>query len=184
MSLTSVNIICRRSQLPVRKTYHPRWLGLHASVLGSHMASLPRPCGTVAWIVAALQFGHLHCSAHGGSAPQRLAPLRGPVAAHRAASETSFLLDLGLCSLSVVLTKLTSFSPEAPRPTASNADQDAQDKKKGWLWAWLPLLALSAAARASDLPKQFKQPGRGPKNLRCGQNLAFGASAEQPGLGI
>ena len=36
---------------------------------------------------------------------------------------------LVLYSLSVVLTLLMSFSPEAPRPTAANVDQGACDKK-------------------------------------------------------
>ena len=42
----------------------------------------------------------------------------------------SVRLTLALYSMSVVLTKLMSFSPEAPRPTAADADQGASVKKK------------------------------------------------------
>ena len=43
---------------------------------------------------------------------------------------------LALYSRSLVLTKLIVFSPEAPRPTAANADQGACDKKTH-LWVFV-----------------------------------------------
>ena len=39
------------------------------------------------------------------------------------------LFHSGVAQLAIVLTKLMSFSPEAPRPTAANADQGAREKK-------------------------------------------------------
>ena len=98
----------------------------------------------VAWGAAALQFWLLTCSAHEGMAALLRSSwllLRSPWKCstgqrqrqpppflHPRCSE-SVRLTLALYSMSVVLTKLMSFSAEAPQPTAANADQGACAKK-------------------------------------------------------
>ena len=93
----------------------------------------------VAWNAVALQFwaAYLAQRRHYAALLPSLTGSTGPMQAAAGRNLSYFAsscpeparFTLALYSLSAAFTKLVSFSPEAPRPTAANVDQGASVKK-------------------------------------------------------
>ena len=86
-------------------------------------------------------------------------------------SDLNLWCHLGLYSRSLVLTKLFVFSPEAPRPTAANADQGASPEKAE------SLLGRSSTSSAAYWTHWTQSFGEGTREL---DHVAHLAAASRP----